>query len=337
MTAQDKALELLLELGSPTERQSRIDLLGRALRTAITLMEADAVVIVSPGSRGHERVMLHSGSTIPAAIPLPPEGSQVLRNPESSSGQPLILADLGEDALIAAADGCPGVEAGPVIFTPVRQRSAVPAYIAAFRRRGRARFTMNDTRLMLLLGAWLNTALENLRLSSGSQKLAVTDQATDVYNYRFLKSALRRETRRASRFGHDLSVVQIDVDSLKQLQDELGPLKTNLVLKEMVGVLAEQVRSFDVLARYRQEEFMLVLPQTGRDGASEVAERARTAIERHAFSGCEAGDVTITLGVASYPQDAAGLSDLLRASDRALDQAKQRGRNCVATLSRKAA
>ena len=333
---KDKAVDMLLALGDPAERRTRSQLLDLALRTTLTLTEADAAAILTPSSKRGERLVLHSGSSTPATLQLPPKGSEVL-NTLGKSTQPLVLADLLDDPRISSADGCPGVEAGPTMFTPLRQRGLSPAYVAAYRRRGRARYTMADTRLMVLYGVWLGTALDHLRLSTGTEKVTVTDELTDVYNYRFLKTALNREIRRASRFGQELSLANIGIDNLQAQITEHGELRGNLLVKELASVLAQQVRSFDVLGRYGEDTFMLILPQTGRSGATEAAERMRAAVERHAFSAATAGSITASVGIACFPQDASDLGDLVAASERALQPARQRGVNSVATLARKAA
>lgn len=335
-TRQDRAVEMLLELGNPAGRRTRTQLLDLALRTTLTLTEGDAAAILTPWSRRGERMVLHSGSESPATLQLPAKGSQVVRM-LTESCQPIALADLTDDKSIAEGDGCPGVEAGPTLFTPLRQRNLGPAYVAAYRRRGRARFTMTDSRLMVLFGSWLGVALDHLRLSTGTEKLAVTDEVTDVYNYRFIKSALNREIRRASRFGQELSLAIVAVDHLEAYQSEHGELRGNLLLKELGSLLDQQVRSFDVLGRYGDDGFMLILPQTGREGAAEVAERARAAVEKKAFSSDAPGKITVSLGVSSFPADGADLNDLVSAADRALSQARSRGTNSVVTLVRKAA
>ena len=335
-TRQDKAVEMLLGLGDPAERRTRSQLLDLALRMTLTLTEADAAAILTPSSRRGERLVLHTGSSTAATIQLAPKGSEVVKT-LSESAQPLVLLDLLDDPRIAGADGCPGVDAGPTLFSPLRQRNLGPAYVAAYRRRGRARFTTGDTRLMVLFGVWLGTALDHLRLSTGTEKVSVTDDLTDVYNYRFLKTALNREIRRASRFAQELSLAVIAADSLQAQVAEHGELRTSLLLKEIASVLAQQVRSFDVLGRYGEDGFMLILPQTGRDGAIGAAERMRLAVERHAFSTAAAGAITASVGIACFPQDASDLADLVAATERALQQARQRGANSVATLSRKAA
>ena len=333
---QDKAIQMLLDLGNPAERRTRTQLLDQALRTTLALTEADAAVILTPWSRRGDRMVLHSGSGSPATALLSTKPSVVAQE-MAENCQPLMLLDLSEDSRIAEADACPGVDPGPTLFTPVRQRNFSPAYIASYRRRGRGRFTATDARVMVLFGSWLGAALDHLRLATGTERLSVTDELTDVYNYRFIKSALNREIRRASRFGHDLSLAIVAVDELESYTGEHGELRANLLQKEVAAILAQQVRSFDVLGRYADDSFMLILPQTDRGGATVVADRMRAAVEKTAVSSNAAGKITVSLGVASFPTDGADLNDLLSTTERALTEARQRGPNSVATLDRKAA
>jgi diguanylate cyclase (GGDEF)-like protein len=335
MAAQDRALQVLMQLGDPAERRTRAEAFDLALRTALTLLDADAIALTTKGKR-EERMVLHSGSASPAAISMPEDGSEVLRR-FAENAEPIALAVVSDDIRIAAADGCPGVEPGPVLFTPVRRREASPAYIAAYRRRARARFTMAETRMMLLLAAWLGSVLDGLRLAAGIEKTAVTDPQTGVYGVHYLKAALRREVRRARRYDQELSLVLVDVDRLKVHGETLGAEQGGQLLKELATTLAQQVRSFDVLARCGDDAFMLILPQTGREGAAEVAERVRATVEQHAFASATAGAVTVSAGVASFPADASALQDLVAAVTRALKTAKQRGRNRVETPASRAA
>jgi diguanylate cyclase (GGDEF)-like protein len=330
MNSQDKALQALLELGDPAERRTRMEVLERALRTAMLLTDADAVALTTH-QRGGERLLLHSGSVATALMPLPLHGSEVVRRFDEAA-QPIALDDLSEDKVLAVSETCPGVESGPVMFTPVRRRDQPAGYLTIYRRRGRARFGMHEQRAMLLLSAWLGAVLDHLKLATGNERLAIIDPLTEVYNFRHLKSVLRRETRRASRYGQDLSIVRLGVDGFESHVSTLGDLKSGLLLKELATVLAQQVRSFDVLARHGGG-FVVTLPQTPRDAAAEVAERMRSAIEAHPLKFDSHGSITVSGGVASFPQDGAEIGHLLTAVDRALEQARERGGNCVVTLS----
>ena len=332
MTSNDKTLESLLELGNPAVRRTRAEHIEHAMRVTLMLMDADAVAALTPANRRGKRLALHAGSTAAAMLPPPPQGSEVVRS-LTECCEPLVVPDLSADVRLAAGDSCPGVEAGPAMFIPLRQRDPIPGYIAVYRGRGRAPFTLSDSRLILLLSAWLSTTLDGLRLMSGMERLAVTDDLTEVYNSRFLIAALGREIRRAGRFGQELSIVRVDVDNLKAYVEQCGDLRGSLLLREVAALLAQQIRSFDLIARYEGDEFMLLLPQTGRDGAMGAAERMRAAVEQHTFPGVAAGAVTVSMGVASFPNDGADSAALIATSDRALRQAQQGGRNCVQALA----
>jgi diguanylate cyclase (GGDEF)-like protein len=321
MAAQDKALELLLELGNPSVRRTRAEQLEHALRTALALTDGDAAVVLAPTGRRTERLLLHAGSPATALLPAPPQGSVVVRS-LIENPQPLALPDLSEDPRLVAGDGCPGVEAGPVLFAALWQRDPAPGYLGVFRRRGRARFSPAEVRALALLTGSLANSLESLRLSSGAEKVALTDDLTQVYNARFLKTALARELKRAGRFGQEVSLVMVGVDRFGAHCERQGDLRGSALLRETAAVLAQQVRSFDLLTRFGDERFMAVLPQTGRDGARLVAERMRTAVAFHAFTGLAPGDVTVSAAVSAFPQEGTEAPALLAAVERALAKAQ---------------
>ena len=223
------------------------------------------------------------------------------------------------------------MDAGPALFVPMRRREHTSGYLAAFRSRGAPAFSPTDARQLSLLAAWTAMALENLRLSESVEKLAVTDDLTQVYNYRFLKMALKRELKRATRFGQELGLVMLDVDNLKGYNDRNGHLRGSYLLREMAALLARQVRSFDLIAKYGGDEFTLILPQTGIEGRwrwpSACAARWRSTRSRWRTP----ASITISLGVATCPRDAEDGQTLIRTADQALYVAKRQGRNRVLT------
>ena len=337
MAAHEKAIEHLLLLSNLAERGSRAEAISRALNAVILLLDAEAAVLVlSSSQRRGERLVLYAGSETPGSLPITLKESAALKA-LAERRHALMVADLSGDAALAAADSCPGVESGPVLFAPVDQRDPLPAYIAAYRKRGRAKFTAIETELMLLLAAWLSITLENVRLAAGTERLAITDNTTEIYNARYLKSALKREVRRANRFAQELSLLLVELDEPATPGETSGSARDPHVLREVAQLLATQVRSFDVLGRQGDEAFMIVLPQTNHEAGKEVAERMRAAVEAATFASAEAGQVTVTIAVATFPQDGVELDALFAVTERSLEQGRMNGGNRVTQGARRVA
>lgn len=162
-------------------------------------------------------------------------------------------------------------------------------------------------------------------------KLAAFDELTGVYNRRSLSHSLEGEINRSRRHGHELSVVLIDLDHFKRVNDGHGHRAGDLVLRSAARTLQKQLRSMDIVCRYGGEEFCAILPDTGLSGAVRAAERVRAAIAAEAVDVGEAVlNVTLSAGVASYlPASMPEVPDLLVQADEALYAAKHQGRNRV--------
>jgi diguanylate cyclase (GGDEF)-like protein len=142
---------------------------------------------------------------------------------------------------------------------------------------------------------------------------------------------LGREYERAQRFGHELGLILMDIDDFKHINDTLGHLAGDAVLHAVGQTVQGLIREIDVAARYGGEEFAVLLPQTGREGAAQLAQRLRSAIaEREVqFAGATVDGVTASFGVAAGPEDGASQLDLIASADAALYQAKRGGKNDV--------
>jgi diguanylate cyclase (GGDEF)-like protein len=166
-----------------------------------------------------------------------------------------------------------------------------------------------------------------------TERSAVTDPLTGLYNRRFFTSTFQREVRRGRRYGMMLSLIMLDLDDFKRVNDEYGHLFGDLVLKRAAKIVRRAIRESDTACRYGGEEFAVILPETDRLGAFAVAERVRRRTARAFSEGPTAGRsvvMTVSGGVASYPEDGARLDDLVHRADESLYRAKALGKNRIA-------
>jgi two-component system cell cycle response regulator len=165
-------------------------------------------------------------------------------------------------------------------------------------------------------------------------RLSNTDHLTQLYNRRYMMEMLEREVQRSYRKGAPLSVVMLDIDHFKKVNDSYGHQEGDQVLCIVAELARKDLRSYDFAARYGGEEFILVLPETTHDEALIVAERLRRIVERQTFADSLARlHVTISLGAATFqPPRVATIDALIREADEALYRAKQWGRNRVVSM-----
>jgi diguanylate cyclase (GGDEF)-like protein len=170
-------------------------------------------------------------------------------------------------------------------------------------------------------------------------QLAVTDGLTGLYNHRHLHERLTLEVERSQRSGLPLSLLMLDVDTFKQFNDTFGHPAGDEVLRQLARVLTDTRRANDVVARYGGEEFAVILVDTAKFTAAKVAERVRERVAAHDFSDAaqKAGKISVSIGVATFPDDGADAEGLVRAADTALYAAKRAGRNRVVLATNAAA
>lgn len=165
-----------------------------------------------------------------------------------------------------------------------------------------------------------------------AEHLATVDGLTGLYNHRFFQQRLIQEVERANRTGSKLSLILMDIDYFKHYNDNLGHPAGDKLLQQMAKILLSCVRTVDVVARYGGEEFAVILVDTGALDAYEVGERIRVSVEQYEFDGRANqpnGKVTISLGIASYPENAYTKDDLIKLADDALYKAKYISKNKV--------
>jgi diguanylate cyclase (GGDEF)-like protein len=193
-----------------------------------------------------------------------------------------------------------------------------------------AELSREEERMIDVITAHAAITLANARMYKKMEMMATTDGLTGLTNHRRFKELLGEALARASRFDRNVSVVMVDADHFKTINDTYGHPVGDVVLKRIAGLLQAEARRTDVVARYGGEEFVVILDETDPKGAEMVAERIRERIEHEVIQG-DFGRVRVTasLGLATWPQHADSMEDLLERADQALYEAKRKGRNRV--------
>jgi two-component system, cell cycle response regulator len=167
------------------------------------------------------------------------------------------------------------------------------------------------------------------------RRLSNTDGLTGLANHRHFRKIIDQETYRSKRYGHRFCLLMIDVDHFKVYNDLNGHPAGDRALRTMAQVLMDNVRATDFVARYGGEEFAVILPETALDAGLEISRNLRRLVESSKFEAAEGlpgGRMTVSIGIASFPADAATADELLEAADAALYVAKRQGRNRVCAV-----
>ena len=221
-----------------------------------------------------------------------------------------------------------------VIAVPVESESQLLGVIVLYGRTLPQPFDAVDLDTVRSLARQAAVGVENVLLHQEAQRLSITDGLTSLWNYRYMNMRLAQEVERAIRFNRSLSALVIDIDHFKQINDRFGHQRGDAILAELANRIVSETRAqVDTVARYGGEEFVLILPETPLEGAVVVAEKVRERIAGTPFGGEgeEPITVTVSIGIAVFPQHGAKPQTLLRAADQALYEAKGRGRDRIVT------
>jgi diguanylate cyclase (GGDEF)-like protein len=213
-----------------------------------------------------------------------------------------------------------------VLLAPVLEKERTSGLILMESNKLRD-FNNGEVALIMLAASQMGTSLENAKLYRRMEKLARFDELTNIYNRRAFQEVVEAELVQSRQKTSRLSLVMVDIDFFKQVNDRYGHQMGDQVLAQVAELIKQNLRAEDSVARFGGEEFVIILPGADCRTALQVAERARRAMEGANWP--DGQKITFSAGVASYPDDGEKLADLLQSADRALYSAKSGGRNQV--------
>jgi len=226
-----------------------------------------------------------------------------------------------------------------LVIVPLISGGAVLGYLVLGNRKERV-FDLELASIISLIGNNVSLVLDKIRLFKEMERLSITDPLTGLFNRRYFYDALEKEIERVKRYKSSFSIVLLDIDDFKRVNDEYGHLAGDRVLQILADILRRTLRKVDIIARYGGEEFILLLPNTEKSEAELIANRIREEVSKTVFecrseSGVEViCSITISGGITSCPDDFIELDKLLNASDRAMYEAKSLGKNRIVLFHR---
>jgi diguanylate cyclase (GGDEF)-like protein len=317
---RDALLDIVRAVNTPLEPPKIAEQL---VHRAATWLPAPCWAVVSTDLSAQLTVLAEHGLTSEMGSAVYEVANWVMNH-----SQEFVSADLRRDARVHNSS------VGAVIAFPLNSRGSNVGALIGLDRAASARepkLPVTMLRAVRILLEPAAVALDNAFRVKRAEALSVTDDLTHLFNSRYLNIVLRRETKRASRNGRPLSLLFIDLDGFKAVNDTHGHLFGSRALVEAAAVIRGSARETDVVARFGGDEFALVLPDTGGEGAFAVGERIRDRIAEYKFLAGDGLDIHLTasIGVATLPDVAASAEELVQAADKAMYQVKDSGKNGI--------
>jgi diguanylate cyclase (GGDEF)-like protein len=259
-----------------------------------------------------------------------PSGGTILHAWAEQSAQPLLV----EQGAHPTADAALG-SARSALVVPLFVNSRVAGSMQFFSRQA-GHFTAEDAQLLWVFSLVAENLLTRGSDQAGLLRFAFTDYLTGLRTRRFFERELELELKRSQHHRQTFALLMIDIDHFKRLNDTFGHHVGDRALRDVSDLLVQGMREADTPARYGGEEFAIILPATTEEGARQVAERLRRAVEQASFAvtqGAPVQRLTISVGLAVFNRDARFRNELIESADAALYAAKHAGRNRVVCYS----
>lgn len=247
-------------------------------------------------------------------------------------GVPVIVGDTSKDKRFnKQSDGFDKLKVRSLICSPLKVNNGIIGILRLINKRRENSFSDTDLKLLVNISRSIAMIFEQAFLYKKIEKITVTDDLTGLYNIRFLNRSIEIEIERSLRYGSMFSLIFLDIDNLKKVNERFGHLAGSKVLIETAGLLQDNLRKVDVIIRYGGDEFVIVLPQTPIEAGFLVAERLRKIMEKNMFLKNETSQIymTASFGVASFPENADSKEALLKLADKTMFRGKSSTKNVV--------
>jgi diguanylate cyclase (GGDEF)-like protein len=277
-------------------------------------------IIVSPAEAELRDVRLKMGEGIAGWV--------------AEHGEPLLIADVTKDARFASdIAAMVKFDTRSIICVPLTCKGKTAGVIELINSLDEATFTETDLSVLSTIADFAAIGIDNARNFARIQQMVITDELTGLYNAGYLLEFLDYEVERARRYHNHVSVIFIDMDYFKDVNDTHGHQVGSLLLTELGNLIRGNIRKSDRAARYGGDEFVIVLPNTPKSGAYILAKTLCDKIRSSCFLTGQDHDIRITasLGIACYPTDADSKTSLVRMADKAMYAAKEANRDTVRT------
>ncbi len=247
-------------------------------------------------------------------------------------GEPVLIPDVRQDARFSGkVDQAARFVTHSLICVPIYSRDRVLGVIELVNGLEERAFSNADLQILSTIADYAAIAIENARNFKRISELVITDDLTGLYNSRHLHTLLDEEIERVNRFGGKLSLIFVDLDFFKQVNDTRGHIVGSRTLAEIGQLIKTNIRKVCKAARYGGDEFVIILPNTGKEGAITLAERLHQTFREHVFLDDKHQPffLTASFGLATYPDDAGSKEELVRLADQAMYRVKETTRDAV--------
>ncbi|MBI5587251.1 MAG: sensor domain-containing diguanylate cyclase [Deltaproteobacteria bacterium] len=276
-------------------------------------------IVVGPGSEKIKDLRLKLGEGVAGWV--------------ARERRPLLVADVSKDPRFwKKADEVSNFTTQSIICVPLVTRGKCLGVIELINEVEEKSFVEDDLLVLTTLADYTAIAIENAIFFNRVQELTITDDLTKLYNSRFLHSRLEYEVERAKRFKNPVSMIFLDLDFFKEVNDSFGHLRGSQLLKEVAQLIIGLIRNVDMACRYGGDEFIIMMPETQKENAVVVAEKIRVAIREATFLRDDGINVRLTgsFGVACFPEDACDKDGLIQMADNAMYKVKTTTKDGVA-------